>query len=234
MSGTAPPAGSIPDRGRLHDRGPEPAQPRGEHARRARARVTPTLTPASGAASSHSSCGPSAATSPTIVIAGRAHLGLLRNLRDRADAPCTARWSASVPRCTTVAGWSGERPPATSFSAIRSSRRTPTSKTSVPGKAASAGQSICVSGLDGILVPGDECDGCRESALGDRNPGIGGRGDAGADAGGTSAILGHAALRLFAAATEDERVAALTTLRPAHACCASRSSVSSCAPARRR
>ena len=51
------------------------------------------------------------------------------------------------------------------------------------GEAASAGQSSAVSALLGILVAGDEGDGGGVVAVGHRDAGVGGGGDAGGDAG---------------------------------------------------
>ncbi len=66
-------------------------------------------------------------------------------------------------------------------------------------------------GLLRVLVAGDEGDGARVVAVGDRDAGVGGSGDPGGDPGddleGDAGVAQR--LRLLAAATEDERVAAL-------------------------
>ncbi len=88
-------------------------------------------------------------------------------------------------------------------------------------------------GLLGILVAGDEGDRGGVVAVGDRDPGVGGRGDPGGDAGDDLELDPGLAQRfaLLAAAAEDERVAALQphdAACPARAASISRSPISSC------
>ena len=91
----------------------------------------------------------------------------------------------------------------------------------MPGKRASASQSIAASGFSGILVAGDEGDGGGVVAVGDGDAGIGGCRDPGRDAGHDLELDPRRAQRLalLAAAPEDERVAAL---QPNHALAAAR------------
>ena len=81
----------------------------------------------------------------------------------------------------------------------------------MPGKRASASQSSAVSSFAGILVAGDERDRRGVVAMGDRDPRVGRRGDAGRDAGDDLELDpgGGERLGLLAAAAEHERVAAL-------------------------
>ena len=85
----------------------------------------------------------------------------------------------------------------------------------MPGNAASAGQSSADSGFAGFLVAGDERDGGGELAVGHRDAGVGGSGDARGDARHDlerdAGLQAHE--RLLAAAAEHERV---TALQPHH------------------
>ncbi len=87
-------------------------------------------------------------------------------------------------------------------------------------------------GLLGILVAGDEGDRGGVVAVGDRDAGVGGRGDPGGDPGDDLELDPGGAQRfaLLAAAAEDERVAALQPhdAPPAFAASISRSPISSC------
>ena len=91
-----------------------------------RARVTATVTPPSGRPSpSQSSSACSAATGPTTVIDGGWIAAAVAASAIVARVASTVRWPGSVPCWTTAAGSSGDRPAATSCSAMRPSRRTP-------------------------------------------------------------------------------------------------------------
>ena len=79
----------------------------------ARARVTATDTPLSGRASSSQSR-PSAATSPTTVIAGARMPAALASAASEPRVETTWRWPGSVPRSTIAAPDDAGRPPATS------------------------------------------------------------------------------------------------------------------------
>ena len=103
----------------------------------------------------------------------------------------------------------------------------------MPGKAASGVPVERGLGLLRVLVAGDEGDRRGVVAVGDRDAGVGGRGDAGGDAGHDLELDPGRAQRfaLLAAAAEDERVAALqphhAAARP-RAASISRSPISSC------
>ena len=89
----------------------------------ARARVTATVFPCSGRASSQPIRACSAATSPTSVMAGARAPAAASTIVS--SVASVVFWPGSVPRSTTATGWSAGRPPAISRSAIRGSALTP-------------------------------------------------------------------------------------------------------------
>ncbi len=91
----------------------------------ARARVTATVTPCSGRASSHAIDSWSPATSPTTVTAGARTPSAAARSAIESSVPTVVRWSAIVPRSTIATGCDGGRPPATSCDVIRGSALTP-------------------------------------------------------------------------------------------------------------
>ncbi len=193
----------------------------------ARARVTATLTPASGPAREPGELVGSAATSPTTVIAGarascspsaasvraqrRADRRASRARRWRPARRGRARARRAARRCAAA----GARP--CRRRACRGTRRAP------PSRSVSACR---------IFVPGDERDGARQPALRHRDARVGGRRDAGGDAG--HDLERHPAARSACASspprpkTNGSPPFSRTTVRPDRACSTSRRVVSSC------
>ena len=208
------------------------------------ARASPRrVRPASGPrarASASSSC--SAATGPTTRDRRRADVrsrGALGDRRRACASTCAGRAASRArrPRPARPAA----RPPATSCSAIRGSCAHAHVEDERPGEARRAPASrSAVSGLAGSSWPVTNATALAIAALGDRDPGVGRRRDAGGDARARprTAMPGRAQrLRLLAAAPEDERVAALEPHdRRARRARARRAAASSRpgAPARRR
>ena len=170
-----------------------------------RARVTTIVRPNSGRASNHEKS--SAATSPTTIALGD-------STPASAIVPNVARnvrWSGRVPNRTAATGVSSSRPPAINALAISAIRPAPMRTTSVPPAAGERVPAGVAPTLGRVLVPGDHREARRHPPVRHRDARVGRRrdraGDAGHDLEGDA--RGEARLRLFAAAPEHERVAAL-------------------------
>ena len=150
---------------------------------------------------------------PTTVTGGRA-AGLLARSATSPASRARTRWSGSVPRSTIARGLVGRAAARrSSRSAMRGSCAHAHVEDERPGEARRAPPSrSAVSGLSGSSWPVTNATALAIAALGDRDPGVGRRGDARGHAGHDLERRRRARaqrLRLLAAAAEDERVAAL-------------------------
>ena len=150
----------------------------------ARARVTTTRLPCSGRRSSQAIASRRAATGPKSRIAGAREAGL----GDRAGQLGEGRGDRSagpgcVPRSIAAAGSAGSRPAAARRSAITRQVLDPHVEDERAGKARERLPVERRLGLLGVLVAGDEGDRGGVVAVGDRDPGVGGRRDPGGDPG---------------------------------------------------
>ena len=177
----------------------------------ARARVTATVRPCNGRASAQAMPSRRPATGPTTVTAGASIPPSSATEAISDSGAVIVRCAGSVPDETTAVGVSGSLPAAISAFAIAGSRPTPIRNTSVPPKRASTSQSMSEVSFPGRSWPVTIATCAATPAVGDRDPGVGGRGDRRRDAGHDLErdAGGREGLRLLAAAPEDERVAAL-------------------------
>ena len=123
----------------------------------------------------------------------------------------TVRWCGYVPHCTAAAGVSRDIPPAMSAAAMRGSVLTPMYSTIVPPARASADQSTVAASFPGSSCPVTNVTDVDETAVRHRDSGVRRRGNARRHAGDDLErdAGGGERLRLFAAATKHERIAAL-------------------------
>ena len=159
----------------------------------ARARVTATVSPASGRAGSQAQALGQPGHRADDGDRGRLHpLAWSPCSAIVASVPVTVRWSGSVPRSTIATGCDGGRPAAISASAIRAKlayahvehERSREARASGVPNPSSAGRSVLAAAVASLpRVARDECHRGGQAAVGDRDARVGGRGHARRDPG---------------------------------------------------